>query len=854
MFSAKKIFSKKKPSSESSLGVLKKQSIASAGQLLVDIFTADGYEVESPYQLEDGSMMLSKFGEKMIVDWKQWAQKNVDFKKVDQLTQVMAQQKADAYLMVTTGNFSPEISSFAGNKPIVLIDGEILMHWVRNRKLDPEKSAEKTERKSEARSSVEPAKTRSNPSEEIFRQIQAAKSLSDTLNTAIAKLKKMLNAEFVAFFNLEPEERKLYSMKLGDIVTKDEVFLEISRTSLAGFVAATGKPILLENTEEIGRSYTGLKLDPWWYPNLEFKVKSVLALPLVEKNKVIGVVEFLRKEGQFTEKDLKLAKDNTPGMSLAVLKMNLENKSTRDDRKKVNLEDKVNALSQSILSVDNIDTILLEHKNSILEVFNATLLTIYSVDMGKNEIFSKVKSGEGINEIRIPISPQSLAGCAAFLKRPLHIKDAYDKEELINIHEDLSFNNSWDEKTGFRTRSMLVYPLIHENKLQGILQLVNKKSGEDFDKEDEKHAQIIADTLALGFSKMYKEDKARDIIQTIHSAVNLDEILLDLKPSLLELFDAEVITLYAFDSENDQIYSRLKTGDDLKDLRLPIDTESIAGTIAVLKQSVNIKDVYDDKELQNVHADLTFNRSWDEQTGFRTRSMLVYPLENEGQLQGVLQIINKKNNENGFGLTDEKYAKMISGALALGFKNMYREEKIRAINQAIHSAPNLDSILISLKKYLLELFDATLVTVYSVDANTNEIFSKFKTGKLVKEIRVDISPKTIAGAVASLMQPANIKDINDPNEVRCLHPTTSYDNSWDKKSGMELKSMLVYPLIFQDKLMGVLQLINKKDKEMFESLDMKNAAIVSDSLALALHNQKKYDKEALERFGFSTND
>jgi len=232
---------------------------------------------------------------------------------------------------------------------------------------------------------------------------------------------------------------------------------------------------------------------------------------------------------------------------------------------------------------------------------------------------------------------------------------------------------------------------------------------------------------------------------------------------------------------------------------------------------------------------------------------LVYPLNYEGNLQGILQIINK-TTEDCFGETDEKYARMISDTLALGFKNIYREEKIRAINQAIHSASNLDSILIDLKNYLLDLFEATLVTVYTVDEKTEEIFSKFKSGKMIQEIRVPISPKTIAGAVATLMQPANIRNVNDPHEVSCLHPATRYDNTWDKKSGMELKSMLVYPLMFQGKLMGVLQLINKKGKEMFEAMDEKNAAIVSESLALALQNQKKYDQEVLSRFGFSTDE
>lgn len=854
----KKIFTLTPSGPPTSLKGLKKLSLSQAGKLLQDIFTFDDYEIAQTIGDGDDSFLVSKFGEKMIISYKHWAQERVELAEVKKLQGEIQSKKADAGLIITTGFFSEQAEMFTQKKTLVLMNGDILLNLVLSfSKADKRKSvsppqSQKAPGYVESRSAE---KTRSGKNE-ILDLVQSAKSLRETLGIPVDSLKKMVGCEFIAFFGLEESQRKLVSSKLGDMIDKDEVMLDISSESLAGYVAATGKALKIDNAEdksELKKIDPKLQIDSWWYPTLPFKVKSVLIVPLALDKKLIGVMEIINKKDKqvFGESDLKLSKQNSSAMALAISKIRQEESVLGRSRRGANQEEKVHALAQAIHSVDNIDKILIEKKDDILEPFDATLVTIYMVDREKNEIFSKVKTGEGINQIRVPISPKSIAGYVAYLQKPLNIKNVYNEEELKNIHSELAFNNSWDEKTGFKTKSMLVVPLMYNKQFQGVLQLINKKNSEGFGKTDEKYAQIMADNLALGFKNMAREERVRNITQTIHSAAKLDTILLDLKPMLLRLFEADTLTLYAFDPAVNQIYSRIKNGDQVGDVRVPLNTESIAGTVATINKVLNIKDVYDQEELEKIHPDLKFNRSFDEENDYRTKSMLVYPLNHEGKLQGILQLINKKT-EDSFGEIDEKYARMISETLALGFKNIFREEKIRAINQAIHSASNLDSILIDLKNYLLDLFEATLVTVYTVDEKTNEIYSKFKSGKMIQEIRVPINPKTIAGAVATLMQAVNVRDINDPKEVSCIHPTTRYDNTWDKKSGMELKTMLVHPLIFQGKLMGVLQLINKKDKEMFEPMDEKNAAIVSESLALALNNQKKYDQQVLSKYGFST--
>ena len=77
-----------------------------------------------------------------------------------------------------------------------------------------------------------------------------------------------------------------------------------------------------------------------------------------------------------------------------------------------------------------------------------------------------------------------------------------------------------------------------------------------------------------------------------------------------------------------------------KDLKLPINEQSIAGYVALTKKLINIKDVYDENELRSHHQELHFLVEVDRRTGYRTKQMLVAPVVDgeSGDLIGVVQL------------------------------------------------------------------------------------------------------------------------------------------------------------------------------------------------------------------------
>ena len=158
-------------------------------------------------------------------------------------------------------------------------------------------------------------------------------------------------------------------------------------------------------------------------------------------------------------------------------------------------------ITNQINTAQNIKQILVDLKDGILTLFSAHAVTIYVVDKVKNEIYSMFLAGTQIREIRVPISNRSIAGYVANTGKGVNIADAYDTNTLKSIHKDLTFDVSWDKKTGFRSRQILAAPIFYNKSLMGVIQILNRKPGSpgSFSEEEVGFIKEIADVLGIAF-------------------------------------------------------------------------------------------------------------------------------------------------------------------------------------------------------------------------------------------------------------------------------------------------------------------------------------------------------------------
>jgi type II secretory ATPase GspE/PulE/Tfp pilus assembly ATPase PilB-like protein/GAF domain-containing protein len=192
----------------------------------------------------------------------------------------------------------------------------------------------------------------------------------------------------------------------------------------------------------------------------------------------------------------------------------------------------------------------------------------------------------------------------------------------------------------------------------------------------------------------------------------------------------------------------------------------------------------------------------------------------------------------------------------MGSQQAALEEQLRLrkalqdITNRIHAAQNTKQILVDLRDGILNLFDAHSITIYVVDKLRNEIYSMFLVGSQLKEIRVPISNKSIAGYVANSGISVNIADVYDMTELKSIDKELTFDYSWDKKSGFRTKQVLAAPVFYDKTLKGVIQILNRKGAGKFTEDEQGFLLEIADVLGIALNNQERFVKRRKTRFDF----
>ncbi len=155
-------------------------------------------------------------------------------------------------------------------------------------------------------------------------------------------------------------------------------------------------------------------------------------------------------------------------------------------------------LQQELALEANVDRVLTRIVATAIKMLDCERATLYVIDAGKNELWSRVLTESELREIRLPLDGRSLAAEVGRTGRLLRIDAPY---------EDPRFDPSVDARSGFRTRSMLVAPIdARDRRRLGVLQAVNDHEGA-FQEEDERLIQALAGSagVALEYVQLSEE-------------------------------------------------------------------------------------------------------------------------------------------------------------------------------------------------------------------------------------------------------------------------------------------------------------------------------------------------------------
>ncbi len=165
-----------------------------------------------------------------------------------------------------------------------------------------------------------------------------------------------------------------------------------------------------------------------------------------------------------------------------------------------------------------------------------------------------------------------------------------------------------------------------------------------------------------------------------------------------------------------------------------------------------------------------------------------------------------------------------------------RRQKLQQLQNFISGALAVEDMLTGAQARLLEVFACERTTIYALDTKNRHLYSLAKTGGEFKEIRVGLEPSSIAGFTGVSKKTLNLSNVYEAADLKRIHPQLQFDDRWDKASGFTTRSMLSVPVLNEQNLLGVMQLINRKDRQPFGPRDLASAEEVARTLGLAFFN------------------
>ncbi|KAJ9444647.1 Dual 3prime [Diplonema papillatum] len=263
--------------------------------------------------------------------------------------------------------------------------------------------------------------------------------------------------------------------------------------------------------------------------------------------------------------------------------------------------------------------------------------TLFIVDEASRMLWSYNTIPNG-QKICVPMN-NSLVGFSATSGEIVNIKDTYT---------DYRFNRSVDVQTGYKTCSLLCFPVKRDGLTVAVIQAVNKKVGV-FTAQDEVMISLIGRQvgiqLAHGFvyEKLKQSEAKQQILFNVSRDLNLganaaiDQLFELVAAGSRRIVECERVSLFLVDDERKNLFSLAtsSTG-ECETICMPLGI-GIVGRVALTGEAMNVADV---------RSCMYWDSSTDEKTGYQTRGVMAVPVvdphaEGAQKVIGVIQVVNK---------------------------------------------------------------------------------------------------------------------------------------------------------------------------------------------------------------------
>ena len=321
----------------------------------------------------------------------------------------------------------------------------------------------------------------------INQKINSRMILSDLLSSIMDVTKELLNAEGSSLLLSDPETGDLVFNVVvgekGDIIQGQSV---PRGKGIAGTVAESGRPIVVNNAQEDPRFFNGIDIKS------DFTTRNILCLPMIVMDELVGVLEIVNSVGRdgFNEFDFLKAQYIADQAALAITNRRLYDTLT----KRIDELSSLYKISQAIAQASRDDNILIKIIESLANSMEVERASIVIFDETKKIL--KIEASHGLPDFISPgyviDSENSIVG---------HVFKTNEPMVTMDINEEERKNVFLKDKE-YKTSSFISVPIIYKNKTIGVLSLTDKKNRERFDSFDLRVLTTVSSQIAETYQNM----------------------------------------------------------------------------------------------------------------------------------------------------------------------------------------------------------------------------------------------------------------------------------------------------------------------------------------------------------------
>lgn len=321
---------------------------------------------------------------------------------------------------------------------------------------------------------------------------------------------KLMEADRASLFLVDQTTGDLWSkVAEGDEVKEIRV---PAGAGIAGWVAAHRETLNVHDAYEDPRFNAAVDR------KTGYRTRTILCGPIFSlRGEIIGVVQVINKlRGVFNGQDEAMFRAFAHQAAISIENFNLYRKVVGSHEKMALLLDIATSLGETL----ELNKLIRDIVTRIPDLLQCDRSTLFMVDRDSRELWTMEAHGEGMKEIRFPLSV-GIAGHSATTGEVVAIADVY---------QDPRFNPEVDRKTGYHTRNMLCVPLRNrDGQVVGVAQAINKDAG-PFQQDDMDLLRAISSQMgvALENAQLYARTVSmKNFLENVQESISNGILTLD---------------------------------------------------------------------------------------------------------------------------------------------------------------------------------------------------------------------------------------------------------------------------------------------------------------------------------------